>query len=407
MRRRELLKYACVSTLVSATGCVHTGGGENGSGEDDDGNGDGTTAVTGTSFSVVSREGGGSEGFASYIFENGELRVNGTIIGSDACKTAELNGAEYDSERGAIVVDIGTVTPEDAGRRMCAQILTPIKYEATIEFEGDEPSAIVRHDGEEVATDGGDNSEETSLAGTEFEVTETGCGTEANEVEYIREQAMSEGDTGSRGTVQGTLWGPDSCTTAELGYVSYDGENDALVADVRSVSTDGEACADCITEVDYRLVAEFENGVADSAEVSHDGVRVEGLGEGVEGADFSVEGREDASGDEERAEPDFDEDGGRIVVEGVVIGSDGCKTARLREATVRESSLAVDVETVDDGGGACTESLVAIRYTTTFTFEDDIPNEVSVSHDGEGVASGAYRSTSASADSSESSEEDG
>ena len=255
------------------------------------------------------------------------------------------------------------------------------------------------HDGEEVEAQQGEPGgakNNTDLTGSEFEVTGSECGTETNEAEYTVSQGASE-DEVSEGVIEGTLWGPDACTTAELGYVSYDSDEDTLVADVRTVRTDEDACADCTTEVGYRLVAEFENGVADSASVSHDGVVLDGVGDGIETAEFSVEGIQNASGDERDSDAEFKEDEDTVLIRGTAVGADGCATARLAEAYVEDGSLNVDVETVGTGGEMCTQSLVAIRYTASLTFDDGIPNEVSVSHDGEGFMGAAYESESVSA----------
>ncbi len=165
---------------------------------------------------------------------------------------------------------------------------------------------------------------------------------------------------------------------------------------MRTARTDAAGCGACITEVSYRLVAEFENGVADAASVSHDGVRVDGVGDGIETVEFAVEGTENASGDEGGSDAEFNEDEGTILVTGTVIGSDGCATARLAEAAIEDGALSVDVETVDTGGGMCTQALVAIEYETTVTFDGEIPNEISVSHDGEGVMGAAYESNTVS-----------
>jgi hypothetical protein len=402
MRRRDFVSAAAAVGAVGVTGCIDGGDGDDGNetdgNETDNGDG-GEAAVTGTSFDVSSVRGGDVGESASYSFEDGTLRVTGVIVGSDACKTAELGDARYDGEREAVVVDVVTTDSEDAGD-VCAQVLTPIRYEATVEVEYDEqPGVVVTHDGEEVdasegtgRTGGGTG---TRLTDSEFEVTGSSCGTETEEAEYTPRQPMSE-DNQSTGVVEGTLSGPDSCTTAELGYVSYDGEEDTLVADVRRTSTDEDACEDCITEVDYRLEATFENGVPDSASVSHDGVRLDAVGEGIENVEFSVEGRENASGDEGSGDAEFDEEGERIIVTGAIIGNNGCATARLAEAVVEDGSLNVDVETVSGGGDVCTDALVAIRYEMTVGFDGEIPNEVSLSHNGQGVMSGAYGSQSVS-----------
>ena len=400
MRRREFVSAAAAVGAAGVTGCIDGGDGNETDGNETDNEGGGEAAVTGTSFDVSSVRGGDVGESASYSFEDGTLRVTGVIVGSDSCKTAELGDARYDGERESVVVEVVTADSEDAGD-VCAQVLTPVRYEATVEveYDGEAPPVVVTHDGEEVdASEGtGDSREaDTSVEGSEFEVTGTGCGEEVDQAEYSPSQGMSEGDE-SVGVVEGTLSGPDSCTTGELGYVSYDPVEDALVANVRSARTEQEVCEDCITEVDYRLEVTFENGVPDSASVSHDGVRLDAVGDGIEDAGFSVVGRENASGDEGSGDAEFDEEEGHVLLTGTVIGNNGCATARLAEAVVEDGSLNVDVETVSDGGEVCTDALVAVRYEVTVAFDGEIPNEASVSHDGTGVMSAAYGSQSVSA----------
>ena len=410
MRRRDVLKYAGAATAVGMTGCLSEGNGEpgnqtddgdDGNGTDDDGKNDGNgTTVTDSSLSVVSEGERDEDESASFRFEDGTLRVRGVIVGSDLCKTAELESTEYDGDRGALVVSVVTVDTDDS-RDVCGEALKPIEYEATVEFDGEQPSVVVTHDGEEVEAERGmpddeDEAETTSLADSEFEVTGSECGTETNEAEYTASQGTSEDDA-SEGVVEGTLSGPDGCATAELGYVSYDSEQDTLVADVRTARTDAEGCGACITEVSYSLVAEFENGVADSASVSHDGVVFDGVGDDIENAEFTVEGIDSASGDRASPDAEFNEDEGSIVVTGMIRGNDGCAVARLAEAYVEDGGLVVDVETVSNGGEMCTQQLVDIRYTATVSFDGEIPNEVSVSHDGEDIMGAAYSSNSVSA----------
>lgn len=404
MRRREFVSAAAAAGAAGVTGCIDGGEGDDDNDTDDRDGDDASPTVTDTSFSSSVLRDGGAEESASYSFEDEKLHVTGVIVGSDACKTAELESAEYDGDRGAIVFDVVTVDAEDAGE-VCAEVLKPIAYEAVVEIDlmyQVQPAVVVTHDGEEVeATEGAGEvggADGPSLTGSELEVTNSECGTGAEETGYTATQATSEDDE-SLGIVEGTLSGPDGCTTAELGYTSYDTEDDVLVVDVRTARTDDEACQDCITEVDYRVEATFEGGVAESAEVSHDGVRVDGVGDGIADAGFSVEGVENASGGDGTGDAEFQEDEGRVVVSGTIVGDDGCATARLAGASLDDGTLRVDVETVGKNPHSrlCTEALVAIRYEATFSFDGEIPDEISLSHDGTGVMSGAYASESVEA----------
>jgi len=104
---------------------------------------------------------------------------------------------------------------------------------------------------------------------------------------------------------------------------------------------------------------------------------------------------------EDDADVEFQPDEGRIVVKGIRRGSDLCKRAQLGDVShdTDAERLAVSVDAVDreecedDGvGGQC---LVDIPYEATFSFEDDIPSEVAISHGDRFGMSAAYGSSSA------------
>jgi hypothetical protein len=78
-------------------------------------------------------------------------------------------------------------------------------------------------------------------------------------------------------------------------------------------------------------------------------------------------------------------DGQRVVVDGVVWGSDGCKTATLLHSAYdpETNTHTVTVGTTDraDAGEMCTQAIVEIEYTATATFEGGLPGRVVVRHD--------------------------
>lgn len=120
--------------------------------------------------------------------------------------------------------------------------------------------------------DGGEPPEETgiSLAETEFEVLESGGGTRGDEVTV-------DTDAEARTvTVEGVLTGNNSCYTAELESVEYDGVEDILDVNVRSYEDrdEDEMCAQVIKEIEYRLVAQFKDGLPGRTVVMHNGDRV-------------------------------------------------------------------------------------------------------------------------------------
>jgi hypothetical protein len=118
-------------------------------------------------------------------------------------------------------------------------------------------------------TDGGEDEppEETdiSLSDTEFEIIGSGGGTRRDKVSV---------DTDEKEftiTIEGTLTGNNSCYTAELESAEYDAVEDTFDANVRSFEdrADDEVCAQVITEIEYRLIASFDEGLPGRTVVSH------------------------------------------------------------------------------------------------------------------------------------------
>jgi len=131
----------------------------------------------------------------------------------------------------------------------------------------------------------------------------------------------------------------------------------------------------------------------------------DGTGSGADGgggstaiADTSVRtvGADCLSGDQ-RTDIEFDDEAGRVVVTGVVEASTPCHVATLRDASydAGEDRLRVDIGTEDDGSEACVECIGGINYEATITFTGDVPREAAVAHDGQGLASAAHGSASA------------
>lgn len=79
--------------------------------------------------------------------ESGSVVFEGTIRGSDGCKTAALESAEYDGDEDKVSLSVVTRNREDANRRMCTEALVEIDYIATVNFDGEIPhNASVSHD---------------------------------------------------------------------------------------------------------------------------------------------------------------------------------------------------------------------------------------------------------------------
>lgn len=80
-----------------------------------------------------------------------------------------------------------------------------------------------------------------------------------------------------------------------------------------------------------------------------------------------------------------------ITVTGTIGGNNGCYTARLGSVTTRDGTLVVNVESYEDAAENqdCTQALVAIEYRSTVDVEGNLPDSVTVRHNGEPVATEA------------------
>lgn len=103
-------------------------------------------AVAGTDFEVRDQGCGNTVNEATVSFEGDAVVVEGTIAGSDACKTAELADATYDPDADELQVTVAAVDREEAG--VCAQCIVEIDYRTTVSFSGGlPPSVVVSHEG--------------------------------------------------------------------------------------------------------------------------------------------------------------------------------------------------------------------------------------------------------------------
>ena len=134
------------------------------------------------------------------------------------------------------------------------------------------------------------------------------------------------------------------------------------------------------------------NGVSDQAW---------GSGGRMDGVPYSFSSQSPETGENrDVADISFDTEAGEVVVDGTISGSDSCKRATLGSLDYDESAgkLTVGVETTQiEGCEAGTMALVGIDYEGTFEFDGDLPSDVTVTHDGQGVASAAHGSSSATA----------
>ena len=118
-----------------------------------------------------------------------------------------------------------------------------------------------------------------------------------------------------------------------------------------------------------------EPTTTESVDIDDASFRVTGIeGSGTPGADVSFDVADDA-----------------IRVQGVIQGSDGCKTAVLEAVDYDREADAVTLAVITadrpDAGDACTQQLVFVSYEAVVTFTGGLPGHAVVTHDGTEVAS--------------------
>lgn len=76
-----------------------------------------------------------------------------------------------------------------------------------------------------------------------------------------------------------------------------------------------------------------------------------------------------------------------VTVTGVITGHNGCYTAGIDDVAVSNHELVVEIESFEeaDEDEVCTEATVYIEYRTIVQFDSELPDAVTVYHDGEQV----------------------
>jgi hypothetical protein len=112
----------------------------------------GTVMVEDASLTVVDIASGQERDAADVGVENGTVVVEGTIWGTDGCKTATLDAATYDEQNDTLRITVATTDREDAGD-VCSEAIVEIDYRARVTVSGDLPGTVaVVHDGRTVTT---------------------------------------------------------------------------------------------------------------------------------------------------------------------------------------------------------------------------------------------------------------
>jgi hypothetical protein len=256
-------------------------------------------------------------------------------------------------------------------------------------------------------TPGAGSDTDMTPAVTGWSIERTGNGCASGDSDYA---STSTDDDTMTVTFSGRVTTGNPCYQPIFKRTAYDAEADSLTI---ALGTEAEekACIDCVGYVDVSGTVEFEGSLPGDVEVVHGGETLtpaSGAGDQSSGdsptpqaSSFSVTNI-DSSSPERAADAEFDEDEGTIMVTGTIVGSDGCTTADLGAANYDAAADRLDVNvvtrTVDDAEDrVCTQQRVGIDYEATVSFENGIPSSVSVSHDGDGVMSAGYGSSSASA----------
>lgn len=96
--------------------------------------------------------------------------------------------------------------------------------------------------------------------------------------------------------------------------------------------------------------------------------------------EYSLEGRENC---DEPGAAEIAVDGQVVVVEGCIVGKDGCQVPVLDSVGYEADELEVRVTTEKrSDADACTQQLVDLPYRVTVAFENGLPGTTRIIHDG-------------------------
>lgn len=261
--------------------------------------------------------------------------------------------------------------------------------------------------GADTPTPGTDDDVTPTITGSSIERTGNGCA--SGEHGY----ASSSTDEGTLTvSFSGRVETGNPCYQPTVENTAYDDETDRLTVTVGTEAED-TVCVDCVGYVDFSGTVQFEGALPGDVAVVHDdetlspasdeagssGASSDDTTPAMQASSFSVTDVHSSS-PEQSADAEFEEDEGTISVTGTIVGSNSCMTADLGAASYDAETDRLDVNVVTmerEDSGMCTQQLVGIDYKTIVSFENGIPSMVSVSHDGDGVMSAGYGSSSASA----------
>ena len=154
MQRRRLLQVTGALAAIGLAGCL--GGGPGSPDEGTDGptdmpadGGGGSPGTRDTSFEVVTTRCGTQANEAEVTFGDGQVTVEGTTWGNDACYTARPESVSRDG--GTLTLRVAAERPESEDRG-CAQCISEIEYRATVQTTSTPDEVVVIHRGETVAT---------------------------------------------------------------------------------------------------------------------------------------------------------------------------------------------------------------------------------------------------------------
>jgi hypothetical protein len=120
------------------------------------------------------------------------------------------------------------------------------------------------------------------------------------------------------------------------------------------------------------------------------------MGNGLVSESFEMTARDCGQGENT---VDIDFDGTEVTLDGVIDGSNGCY--RAEQASVDydpdDDRLHVNVRAYEpEDAEICTQCIVDIEYGARYVFEGEVPDEVTVAHDGRDIATAAHGSSSVS-----------
>jgi hypothetical protein len=281
--RRDVLSGVTATGALVLAGCVA---------QDDDGEdqSDGGPQIADTSVSSTGdSRSGESDAVQTFEINDNTVTVTGVLQAPNPCHEATLEDSAVSDDTLTLGIDVQETNDKEA----CVEMLGMVEYEITVELDdassittltvnhatGDSHTLTQEEASEEMGNEDDDQAAaQPAIASSTIETTDARCGG-TDDATVTR--------TADGFAIEGTIPTSNPCHEATLGEVTI--TSAGLEANVGTESTleEGQACAQCIGEVAYRVDVTVDNadGIA-SVKVNHGG------GEQYDISDFESESSE-------------------------------------------------------------------------------------------------------------------